>query len=188
MIILRAGIALAFTLLSITPALQAGDTICNTALSGGSYENILVPSFATCTILNAQVDGNVLVQPGGAVTISGRTYIDGNVQSDGGRFVRLLGRGVTVNGDVQIKKSTKTSTIQPGTSILGNLQFEENSGFLAVTSSFIAGDLQFFKNSGGGTFVNNTIRQNLQCKENNPPPTGGGNRVGGSKEDQCIAF
>jgi hypothetical protein len=31
----------------------------------------------------------------------------------------------------------------------------------------------------------NRIDGNLQCKENNPAPTGGGNVVQGNKEDQC---
>lgn len=34
----------------------------------------------------------------------------------------------------------------------------------------------------------NTIDGNLQCKENLPAPTGGGNVVGGSAEDQCAAL
>jgi len=31
----------------------------------------------------------------------------------------------------------------------------------------------------------NQIDGNLQCKENSPRPTGGGNVVRGNKEDQC---
>jgi len=40
------------------------------------------------------------------------------------------------------------------------------------------------KNSGGASLSSNTIRQNMQCKENIPVPQGGGNRAG-DKEDQC---
>ena len=32
---------------------------------------------------------------------------------------------------------------------------------------------------------NNTVDGNLQCEDNNPAPTGGGNTVEGDKEDQC---
>jgi hypothetical protein len=35
------------------------------------------------------------------------------------------------------------------------------------------------------TITDNTIGGNLQCKENDPDPTGGGNVVAGNKEDQC---
>ena len=34
----------------------------------------------------------------------------------------------------------------------------------------------------------NVIDGNLQCKENRPAPTGGNNRVGGTKEDQCSSL
>jgi hypothetical protein len=41
------------------------------------------------------------------------------------------------------------------------------------------------ENSGGVTIAGNVVNGNLQCKENEPEPVGGGNRVGGNKEDQC---
>ena len=56
-----------------------------------------------------------------------------------------------------------------------------------------------FKNTGilGPAFPfsvsigGNTIGENLQCKENSPPPiaspSAGSNTVGGDKEDQCSA-
>jgi hypothetical protein len=33
--------------------------------------------------------------------------------------------------------------------------------------------------------TSNRVNGNLQCKSNNPRPTGGGNIVQGNKEDQC---
>jgi hypothetical protein len=33
--------------------------------------------------------------------------------------------------------------------------------------------------------ASNRVDGNLQCKENSPAPTGGGNVVQGVKEDQC---
>ena len=68
--------------------------------------------------------------------------------------------------------------------IRGNLQYVENPGFLNVSEAFIRGDLQLFKNTGGSLLTDNTIRQNMQCKENWPAPEGSGN-VAGKKEDQC---
>ena len=91
---------------------------------------------------------------------------------------------VTVAGNVQIKKAEEASGILPGTSIYGDFQYEENAGFLFASDSFIRGNFQMFKNLGGANIVNNTIRQNMQCKENWPVPAGGGN-LAGKKEDQC---
>ena len=45
--------------------------------------------------------------------------------------------------------------------------------------------MQAFQNTGGVEIRGNRINGNLQCKENSPRPTGGGNVVGGNKEDQC---
>ncbi len=179
--------AAALTIFSGAGASLMADTLCSGVLTG-TFENVTVPAGATCELKNARVDGNVIVEPGGAVTLSDRTYVNGNVQSDGGRYVRLLGGGVAVGGDVQIKKASEASGMLRGTMVLGNFQFVENSGYLFAFRSFVDGDLQMFSNTGGGTIVGNVIRANLQCKENAPPPTGAYNVVGGNKEDQCAGF
>jgi cytoskeletal protein CcmA (bactofilin family) len=165
-------------------ALRAGDTICNGALSG-SHANVIVPEGAACNIRNARIQGNVEVKRDAGLTVEGPAYIGGNVQSEGGRYVRLLGSGVTVDGSVQLKYLSAASGMQPGTQVRGNFQYGENHGFLFVSGSFIRGDFQMLKNTGGASLTNNTIRQNMQCKENYPPPSGGGNVAGGSREDQC---
>ena len=45
-------------------------------------------------------------------------------------------------------------------------------------------NLQAESNTGGLVIKNNRISEYLQCKQNNPPPTGGGNTAG-DKENQC---
>jgi hypothetical protein len=40
-------------------------------------------------------------------------------------------------------------------------------------------------NRGAQSVTRNRVNGNLQCKENVPAPTGGGNIVQGNKEDQC---
>jgi hypothetical protein len=52
----------------------------------------------------------------------------------------------------------------------------------------VAQDVQVFENDGGASIYNNVINGNLQCKQNDPAPTGDNNRVGGNKEDQCSTF
>jgi hypothetical protein len=47
--------------------------------------------------------------------------------------------------------------------------------------------MQVFQNTGGVRLLNNRIAENLQCKENDPPPTGSGN-IAGDKEDQCAGL
>jgi len=170
--------------LSATAMLHAEDTTCTGKLKG-SHDNVIVPESAVCELENARLNGSVYVKRNGAITISGRTFVNGNVISeDGGKYVRIVGQSVRVGGNVQIKYNYETSAIQPGTTIRGSLQYVENPGSLFVTGVFIGSDLQLFKNSGGATLTDNTIRQNMQCKENAPAPSGSGN-VAGDKEDQC---
>ncbi len=170
--------------LVVSIGVQADDTPCTGQLSG-NYDNVVVPAGATCQLTDARLEGNVKVEPNGALILSGRTFIQGNVQSeDGGRYVRILGPSVRIGGNIQIKKNYEASAIQPGATIEGNVQYEDNSGSLFAAGAFIGGDLQAFKNTGGLTLTRNTIRQNLQCKENAPAPTGSANSAG-SKEDQC---
>ena len=68
----------------------------------------------------------------------------------------------------------------------GNIQLKSNYLPLSVASNTVDGDVQAFSNRANPLVISyNTIDGNLQCKSNNPAPTGVGNRVSGSKEDQC---
>jgi hypothetical protein len=57
-----------------------------------------------------------------------------------------------------------------------------------VERNRVEGNMQVFKNQGPEAdkrVVNNTIGENLQCKENDEPFVGQPNIVGGNAEDQC---
>ena len=55
---------------------------------------------------------------------------------------------------------------------------------MVANNNTVEANLQAVQNEGGVELTGNTIAENLQCKENNPPPTGGGNTAG-DREDQC---
>lgn len=68
----------------------------------------------------------------------------------------------------------------------GNVQLDSNRGRQTVVGNVVNGDVQLFQNRRGVKLVKgNRIDGNLQCKANRPAPVGGGNHVGGNKEDQC---
>jgi hypothetical protein len=183
-----AGHALiAATVLNALRKPNTEDTTCSTSLTG-ILKKVIVPPGATCILANADVSGNVEVKPRGALTITGATRIGGNLQSDGGRYVRVLGAGVTIVGNAEVKKAQEWSGYEPGTQILGNFQYEESSGLLRAQGGRVQGNVQISKNTGGGTVSGNTIRQNLQCSENRPAPQGGGNLAGGNKQGQCAGL
>ncbi len=167
--------------------LRPQNTLCTSTLTG-LHDNVVVPEGATCALLDATVSGNVEVKRSGAVTIAGKTTIRGNVQSDAGRYVRVFGSMVTIGGNVEIKKAVEWSGYEAGTQILGNFQYEENSGTLLANGGVIHRNFQFSKNTGSGTISGNMIHQNLECKENVPGPVGGGNVVAGNKEGQCAGL
>lgn len=71
----------------------------------------------------------------------------------------------------------------------GNIQITENNtgGSLEILRNHVAQNLQVFKNrgSGGKVVSGNTVGQDLQCKENTSPFTGGPNSTGDT-EGQCF--
>ena len=85
----------------------------------------------------------------------------GNVQSEGHDWVKVVSS--RVGGSIQLKQG----------------------GDVNVRSNRVGQDVQIFTNRGTKTISNNRINGNLQCKSNVPAPVGGGNVVGGNKEDQC---
>ena len=137
-----------------------GNVTCTTSLGAITVNNLTVPQGFACTLAGTLVEGTVKVEAGATLDASSIS-VDGNLQADGAASVNVSGS--TIGGSLQVVKG--------GASLL--------------SSSFVDGDVQFFENNGGLVISNNTIGGNLQCKENDPAPTGGGNIVQGNKEDQC---
>ncbi len=146
-------------------------------------DNVIVNG--QCLLNGTHVKGNVVVQPSGALTVRDAD-IDGNIQADGGVYVRV--NRAKVGGDIQLKGVFgEVSRIQRS-NIGGNLQLDSNHIRLVAEYNAIDGDLQVFGNTGGVVIRYNTIDGNLQCKSNNPAPTGGFNQVSGNKEEQCAGL
>lgn len=133
------------------------------------------------SLYRSTVDGNVQVKRAEEVRLNSQR-VRGDVQVEGSTR-GLDVRGSTVNGDVQVKY---TSTFLQNSRVDGNVQHEEGRQLVMWRNS-VGADTQAFKNRGWLDVVSNTIRGNLQCKENQAP-SGWGNVVRGSKEDQCRRF
>ena len=148
-------------------------------------ENLEIPADVACVLEGTRIEGNVTLAAGSALTATG-AFVGGNIQ--GQEASALDVRDSEIGGDVQFERGGSVSIL--GSRIDGNLQLEENAGDLLADLNTIGGDLQAFQNVGGLaiTFTDNTIGGNLQCKENDPAPAGGGNVVDGNKEDQCAAL
>ena len=109
----------------------------------------------------------------------------GNVQGENARRVAVV-QTSRVDGSVQVVQgaSAKVANSRVNADIL----YDENTDALRVVDNRVGGNVQAFQNTGGVAIRRNVIDGNLQCKANSPRPVGGGNQVGGNKEDQCAGL
>lgn len=173
---------------------------CRGTIGAITVEKVIVPEGATCTLTGTRVQSDVEVKSDASVRIEAGARVGGNVKGANSRRVAVLNTHVNgniqtdntgtvlvrnrtfVGGNIQLKQGG-TARVE-NTTVDGDIQFEENDDRLSAASNRVGGNFQVFKNTGGVSLVNNRIAENLQCKENDPPPTGSGN-IAGSKEDQC---
>jgi hypothetical protein len=173
------AIALA-SLLGNTPVAFAEERVCTGTIGAVTLDNVLVPDRRSCTLNGTRLKGTLTVSTGATLSASG-VRVNGNIQAEGVKAV-YVNPGSVVEGNIQTKQggSARIDRVD----VLGDLQFEANNRTLCVTYTDVGGNLQVFLNTGGVTLLRNGIAENLQCKENRPRPTGGGN-LAGDKEDQC---
>lgn len=176
--------AVAVGLLAGAPAAHAEETTCEGSIGAVTVDNLRVPDGAKCVLTGTLVEGTIKVESGARLKARDITVI-GNVQGENAAKIKIK-QGSSVNGDIQHVQGGGAKIVD--TAIGGTLYFDENGARLKAKRNVIEGNLQAFQNTGGVTIANNTIDENLQCKENVPPPAGGGNVVHGNKEDQCAAL
>ena len=162
---------------------DSSDDECTAALSSMTFEKVIVPDGATCTMTGTTVRGNVHVETG-ATLIATSVMVGGNVQADGHASVELTDAS-NVNGNVQLKRGGGVTV--SGATIGGNLQVERNVGASTLDDNTVGGNVQASQNVGGLVIRFNRIDGNLQCRENNPAPTVSGNTAA-QKEDQCASL
>jgi hypothetical protein len=172
--------ALLFLLL-ISSVARAEETTCQGSLGAVTVDNLRVPQNASCTLDGTRVEGTLKVENNASLTATQVTVI-GNIQAEGAARVRVLA-GSIISGSVQIKQGGAAEL--DAVRVVGDIQFESNTQALSATRSRVGGNVQSFQNMGGVVIADNDINGNLQCKENDPAPTGENNLVQGNAEDQC---
>jgi hypothetical protein len=153
---------------------------CNGTIGAVTVEDVKVPSGATCTLNGTRVQGNVTIARNGTLKAT-RTSVGGNVQSQGHKLVTLRD-GSRIGGSVQLESGGEVQVAD--SRVDGSVQLKSNTAKAGVARTVVGSDVQLFSNRGA-LASQNRIDGNLQCKSNSPAPTGGGNVVGGNKEDQC---
>lgn len=166
-------------MLGVSPAF-AEEFSCTGAVGAVALDNIFVPDGATCSLNRTRANGSVVVGRGASLQATS-VSVNGNLQAEGAASVSVGGFS-TFGGSVQIVQGGSASIDRAR--IKGDILFDENTAPLAASRNTVGGNVQVFQNMGGVSLTNNRIDGALQCKENIPAPTGGGNRAS-SKEDQC---
>jgi hypothetical protein len=179
--------AVAFAVLGTAalPAVaSAEETDCVGAMGPATVDNLRVPDGATCELDGTIVEGTIKVETD--ATLDARfVRVVGNVQGENAERVRLTSS--EVGGQFQVKQGGGAEVTE--SRITGDVQLDQNDGSLQrVADNDVNGSVQVMENVGGVEISRNIIDGNLQCKENEPPPTGGGNEVQGNAEDQCEAL
>jgi hypothetical protein len=159
----------------------AEERTCRGTIGAITLDNIRVPQGASCTLNGTQAKGTVKVERS-ATLRANNVRVVGNVQGENARRVDVVG-GSRVGGSVQVVQGGAATVAD--SFITQDILYDANASLVRALRSRVGGNVQAFQNRGGVQIANNVINGNLQCKENRPAPTGGGNRVGGNKEDQC---
>ncbi len=163
---------------------HAEERVCRGSIGARTLDNVRVPSGATCRLTGTYVKGTITVQRGATLAANGVRVV-GNVQGENARNV-VVQRQSRVGGSVQVKQGRSAAVV--GSRVTGDIQYDANGGYLRANGNRVGGSIQVVGTSGGAEIFRNVVNGNLQCKENRPRPTGGGNTVGGNKEDQCSRF
>jgi len=175
------GTMLASLLVVGTSPASAEERRCTGTIGSRTLDNVKVPAGQTCRLNGTTVKGTIEVNRNARLYAVGVRVV-GNVQGENARRVEVRG-GSRVGGSIQVVQG-KRGFIKR-VRVIGDILFDDQRGKVEVLRNSVGGNIQLFQNTGGVIVRNNVVDGNLQCKENDPRPRGGGNRVQGSKEDQC---
>ncbi len=165
------------------PSGQESVTCRDASIGALSLDTVVVPDGAACELFGTRLKGSI---KSGALStvVAVDVAVDGDLQADGSALVVVEGAS-SFGGSVQIKQGGAATVLDAG--ITGDLQLDAMAGSLLADGNRIGGSLQAVGNRGGLALFDNQMNGNLQCKENQPAPTGSGNVVA-SKEDQCAGL
>jgi hypothetical protein len=162
----------------------AEERSCTGSIGARTLDNVRVPQGARCVLTGTVVKGTISVGRD-AVLIARGVRVVGNVQAENAAKV-VVKRSSRIGGSVQVDDSGRARVVE--SRVNGSVQLVDNRRLIEVRRTVVGGDVQAFQNTGGVEIYRNRIDGNLQCKENRPRPVGGGNVVGGNREDQCRGF
>jgi len=134
----------------------------------------------TCIFTDVRILGRLELREGSRL-VATRLTVGGNVTSNGAVSITL--DDARVYGDLKLEKGGSI-TIR-GSQVEKKVELMDNLGDIAVSDTWIDETLKLEKNRGGPFSLLRNTSRNLECKENDPAPTGSGNVVSGHESGQC---
>jgi hypothetical protein len=137
----------------------------------------------SCTFTNVRVWGRLELREGASLTASELTAFR---QVEANRAQGLILADSRIHGDLKFENGGSV-TIRD--SYIGKeLKLKSNLGAIAVSDNTIGETLTLEGNRGGPSTLLRNASKKLECKGNDPPPTGGGNVVEDNKTGQCVGL
>lgn len=178
---LTAAVMVSSVLFAGAGSAQAEERRCTGTIGSRTVHNVKVPAGKTCRLKGTTVKGTIEVNRNARLYATGVRVV-GNVQGESARRVEVRG-GSRVGGSIQVVQGRRALIRR--VKVNGDILFDDQRSLVEAIRNTVGGNIQVFQNTGGVVIKNNVVDGNLQCKENDPHPRGGGNKVHGSKEDQC---
>lgn len=186
---------------------QQGNVRLDDTRVGGNVK--VVGAWALLDASGGAIGGRVRAADAERINLSGTT-VGGNVRFERSRL--FTARGAQIAGQIRAAEVEFASIVESrvggnvaiegaheearvcNSRIGGSASFERNTGKVTIGGgspalrcggSTFDGHLRVHQNTGGVTITGNAVGGNLACRDNNPLPIGGSNKVGGHKQDQC---
>ena len=123
---------------ALKPSFTAGsnETTCEGTLAAGTYQNIVVPVNANCSVSNSEVKHNITVLENSGLVVTGGTIVRGSILADKSRRVEITNTGVTdgniVKGSIEITEFTETVFICGATLTHGDMYIARGFGLVVI--------------------------------------------------------
>jgi len=144
-------------------------------------DDLEIPRNTTCVLTNVHVRGKLTLRAG-ARLIASDLRVDEALEANGADELTLT--DARIDGDLKFEKGSSVAISDSWFD--GNLELKSNRGSIELRDNVIEDDVKLEKNSGGPfILLRNTIYEKLECKDNEPRPTGSGNVVEDERVDQC---
>lgn len=205
--------AVGTTLLLATIGLQstasAGPaTTCKGAITGGTYESIVVPEGQKCTLTNVTVAGQVQARKDSKLyvrtsniklvhglkaeivhvfnsTIGQHIHVQQGNINDKGPDIQI--EDTKVGGNIHLHDNVGTIEVQRNV-VSGQIQIQHNQSHLLITHNQVSKNLQVMKTTSAESkkVQFNSVDGQIHCLDNAAPFTGGPNAKASKVQGACF--